>query len=112
MLDVEEINDIVLRAGQIPQHGIKYIPGTNTVVLTSNSMGDLSEIFDVRQGWNHSARPARVAAGWMVIVIPNGHLRRTEKPGELFGVSFTALEPASPETEAQRLWFSERNVRG
>jgi len=94
-------------AGKIPQHGMRYIDGTDMVVLQSDNLFDILQT--VKNGrWAHTSRPTRVKPGWEVLIVPSTPLQR-EYGVAAIGVSFIATEvPYVDQSEANELtWASE-----
>jgi len=95
-------------AGKVPQNGIRYIESEQTVLLQSDTMGDILDT--VKNGaWAHTVSAVQVQSGWKIVVVPSNKLQAEYKEAAI-GVSFIATTPAIKSSiEAQDLtWTSEQ----
>lgn len=103
LMSADEVRIIKQLVGKIGQSGIRYVEGSDAVVLTSNSLHDMLQIVD-RNGWSHSRRPTQAAAGTTMYVLPSDAVIAAQGP-LVFGVEYVAA--AAPTRKDDARWVSE-----
>jgi hypothetical protein len=104
IMDAECVKLVKKLAGNIPQHGMRYIDDT-TILLQSNSAHDILDT--VRNGaWAHSTNPSRVKKGFQVYIVPDNKTQDLYGTAAV-GVAFTADADVYKDINNEFVWASE-----